>query len=67
MDCKDRILSNNYYDIITDFPINLQAYEYLDLCYANIDSIISYTSAGKALGMPITISLTTKACQSCTV
>ena len=39
MDCKDRILSNNYYDIITDFPINLQAYEYLDLCYANIDNL----------------------------
>ena len=23
MDCKDRILSNDYYDILTDFPLSI--------------------------------------------
>ncbi|MCI9337739.1 MAG: S8 family peptidase [Lachnospiraceae bacterium] len=37
MDCRDRILSNNYYDVIIDFPIDAMRYDYLDLCYANVD------------------------------
>lgn len=39
MDCKDRILSNSYYDVITDFPIDLEGLEQLDLCYVNVDNL----------------------------
>mgnify|MGYP001083713345 CR=1 FL=1 len=39
MDCRDRIHSNSYYDVITDFPIELEGLENLDLCYVNIDNL----------------------------
>lgn len=32
-DCKEAILSNEYYDVITDLPVNL------DICYHNIDNL----------------------------
>ena len=37
MDCRDRILSNNYYDVVIDFPIDVLRYDYFDLCYVNVD------------------------------
>lgn len=37
MDCRDRILSNNYYDVIIDFPIDVLRYDYFDLCSINVD------------------------------
>lgn len=36
MDCKNRILSNNYYDILTDFPLVYVNARVLDQCYINI-------------------------------
>lgn len=39
MTCKDRILSNNYYDIITDFPVEELDVENYDMCYTNVDDI----------------------------
>lgn len=41
MDCKDKILSNDYYDVITDYPIQMLADSDADLCYANIDNLYS--------------------------
>lgn len=39
MDCKSRILSNDYYDVITDFPIRMLEAGGTDLCYANIENL----------------------------
>ena len=39
MDCRDRILSNNYYDVIIDFPIDELQYDYFDLCSVNVDEL----------------------------
>lgn len=36
MDCRDKILSNEYFDIITDFP--LRYYEGLDLCRIRLEN-----------------------------
>jgi hypothetical protein len=36
MDCKERILSNNYVDIITEFPIRMGADDDVDLCYTSL-------------------------------
>ena len=38
MDCKDMILSNDYYDVITDFPLRMFEEEN-QLCYANIENL----------------------------
>ena len=38
MDCKDMILSNDYYDVITDFPLRMLEEEN-QLCYANIENL----------------------------
>ena len=38
MDCKDMILSNDYYDVITDFPLRMMEEE-TQLCYANIENL----------------------------
>lgn len=37
MDCKDKILSNNYYDIIADYPLTLLDRVDYDLCYVEVD------------------------------
>lgn len=37
MDCRDRILSNDYYDVIIDFPIDELRYDYFDLCSVGVD------------------------------
>lgn len=41
MDCKDRILSNDYYDILTDFPLSFMEAANLDQCFVNIENIYS--------------------------
>ena len=33
------ILSNDYYDVITDFPIRMLEESNTDLCYANIENL----------------------------
>lgn len=38
MDCGDRILSEHYFDVITDFPVSLLENNTYDLCYVNIDN-----------------------------
>ena len=38
MDCRERILSDDYLDIITDFPVLPGAEEEFDLCYVNVDN-----------------------------
>ena len=40
MDCKDMILSNDYYDVITDFPLRMMEEEN-QLCYANIEDLFN--------------------------
>ena len=39
MDCRDMILSNDYYDVITDFPIQMLANDGESLCYSNIENL----------------------------
>lgn len=39
MDCKDRILSNDYYDILTDFPLSFMEASNLDQCFVNIENL----------------------------
>lgn len=39
MDCKDKILSNDYYDVITDFPVAVLDESEYDLCYINIEDL----------------------------
>lgn len=36
-DCRARILSNDYYDVIADYPFRLAESELFDLCYHNIE------------------------------
>ncbi len=38
-DCKDRILSNDFYDILTDFPVRVSDAEEYDICYANVENM----------------------------
>ena len=39
MDCREKILSNNYYDVIIGYPVNETAGENYDFCYANIENL----------------------------
>lgn len=39
MDCKDKILSNDYYDVITDFPVSILDENQNDLCYINVEGL----------------------------
>lgn len=39
MDCRDKILSNSYYDVITDFSIHVTEYTEYDLCYIDIENL----------------------------
>ena len=38
MDCRDRILSNQYFDVIIDFPVQMLENQNFDLCYLNVDN-----------------------------
>ncbi|MDR0949837.1 MAG: hypothetical protein LBM69_10030 [Lachnospiraceae bacterium] len=53
MDCKERILSENYIDLITEFPIRLGA-EDVDLCYASINEEfnVAYVNRLNILPLP---------------
>ncbi len=37
MDCREKILSNDYYDVITDFPFNVENEALFDLCFTTIE------------------------------
>lgn len=39
MDCKDRILSNDYFDILTDFPVSFMGARNLDQCFVSIENL----------------------------
>lgn len=39
MDCKERILSNDYYDILTDFPLSFMEAADQDQCFVNVDNL----------------------------
>lgn len=51
MDCKDRILSNNYRDVIVDFPIRVQPEDGMDFCYINLDGLYNLVYIN-SLGLP---------------
>lgn len=51
MDCRDRILSNDYRDIITDYPIRLDPNEGLDICYVSIGGLFNIAYINR-LGLP---------------
>lgn len=38
MDCRDRILSNEYYDVLTDFELNLPGIRGADYCYIDVEN-----------------------------
>ena len=40
-DCRERILSNDYYDVITDYPVRMLAESDSDLCYSAIENLYS--------------------------
>lgn len=39
MDCRDRILSNEYYDVIIDFPIEMPEESVLDYCRISLENL----------------------------
>lgn len=39
MDCRDRILSNEYYDVFTDFELNLPEARGADYCYIEVENL----------------------------
>lgn len=48
MDCRQRILSNHYYDIITDFPVEaIDSYGY-DLCHVNVENFYNIVYLNQA-------------------
>ena len=48
-DCRNQILSNSYYDAITDFPIQALNPDNLELCYADIDNLYNVLYFDRAL------------------
>lgn len=38
-DCREKILSDRYYDAITDFPVSLLEEDVIDQCYADVDGL----------------------------
>lgn len=51
MDCRERILSNDYRDIITDYPIRLDPGEGLDICYVNVGNAYNLVYINR-IGLP---------------
>ncbi len=39
MECVDRILSNDYFDILTDFPVSFVESRNLDQCFVSIEDL----------------------------
>jgi subtilisin family serine protease len=52
MDCNERIMSENYVDLITQDPIRLGAEE-VDLCYVNVDNSFSIAYVNRLNIAPI--------------
>lgn len=48
MDCREKILSNDYYDVITEFPVQILDYEMFDFCYLNVDNLYNIVYIDKA-------------------
>ncbi len=51
MDCKERILSNQYRDVIVDYPIRVSPEEGIDFCYVNLDNLYNLVYINN-LGLP---------------
>lgn len=41
MDCREKILSNDYYDVMTDYPVAPVNLGNMDACYASIGNLYS--------------------------
>ncbi len=48
MDCREKILSNDYYDVITEFPVQILDSDMFDLCYLNVDNLYNIVYIDKA-------------------
>lgn len=48
-DCREKILSNDYYDLVIDFGAESEENDTLDLCYHNIENLYSVLYANKNL------------------
>lgn len=48
MDCRDRILSNRYYDVITNFPVELLENTGLDYCHIKVDDLYDIVYVNQA-------------------
>lgn len=51
MECRDRILSNDYYDIIRDYPVEPQLGVRYDYCYVNIENLYNIIYVNRS-GIP---------------
>ena len=51
MDCRERILSEDYYDIITDFPLREELLED-DLCYIAVENLYNLIYFNKERAEP---------------
>lgn len=51
MDCRDRILSDSYRDVIVDYPIRVLPGEGIDFCYVNLDNLYNLVYIN-SLGLP---------------
>lgn len=51
MDCRDRILSDQYRDVIVDYPIRVNPGEGGDFCYINLDNLYNLVYIN-SLGLP---------------
>lgn len=54
MDCKARVLSDHYYDVITDYPLRIENVEGYDLCSTDVEHLynivyINRSGAGNIL------------------
>lgn len=51
MDCRERILSNNYFDIITDYAVSKEFADNYDMCYTNVSGIYNLIYINR-IGIP---------------
>lgn len=51
MDCRDRILSDGYYDIITDYTVNTEIARNYDMCYTNVSGLYNLIYINR-MGLP---------------
>ncbi len=51
MDCREKILSENYYDIIIDYALNPSDRENYDFCYTDIENLYNIVYANRG-GIP---------------